>query len=33
VCGWLAQRDGRLSRALWAHVGFNATTTVVLLAL
>ena len=33
VCGWLAQRDGRLSRALWAHVGFNATTTVVLFAL
>ena len=33
VCGWLAQRDGRLSRALWAHVGFNATTTFVLLAL
>ena len=32
VCGWLAQRDGRLGRALWAHVGFNATTTLVLLA-
>ena len=32
VCGWLAQRDGRLGRAVWAHVGFNATTTVVLLA-
>ncbi len=31
VCGWLAQRDGRLGRAVWAHVGFNATTTVVLL--
>ncbi len=32
VCGWLAQRDGRLGRAVWAHVGFNATTTLVLLA-
>ena len=32
VCGWLAQRDGTLGRAVWAHVGFNATTTVILLA-
>ena len=32
VCGWLAQRDGRLGRAVWAHVGFNATTIVILLA-
>ena len=31
VCGWLAQRDGRLGRAVWAHVGFNATTTAILL--
>ncbi len=31
VCGWLAQRDGRLGRAVWAHVGFNAVTVLVLL--
>ena len=31
VAGRLAQKDGRLGRAIWAHVGFNATTTVILL--
>lgn len=31
VCGWLAQRDGTLGRAVWAHVGFNAVTVLVLL--
>ena len=31
VCGWLAQRDNRLGRAVWTHVGFNATTTFILL--
>ncbi|MDG2426921.1 MAG: type II CAAX endopeptidase family protein [Acidimicrobiales bacterium] len=31
VCGWLAQRDKRLGRAVWTHVGFNATTTFILL--
>lgn len=31
VCGTLAQRDGHLGRAVWAHVGFNAVTTAVLL--
>ena len=31
VCGWLAQKDGRLGRAVWAHMGFNAVTTAVLL--
>ncbi len=31
VAGWLAQRDGRLGRAIWAHVGFNAWTVGVLL--
>ena len=30
VAGRLAQKDGRLGRAIWAHVGFNATTTVIL---
>ena len=32
VCGWLAERDGRLGRAVWAHVGFNATVIVIMLA-
>jgi membrane protease YdiL (CAAX protease family) len=31
VCGWLAQRDGRIGRAIWAHVGFNGLTVVLLL--
>ena len=31
ICGWLAQRDGRIGRAIWAHVGFNAVTVAVLL--
>ena len=31
VCGWLAQRDGRLGRAVWAHLGFNAVPVIVLL--
>ena len=31
VCGWLAQRDGRLGRAVWAHVGFNLVTVAFLL--
>lgn len=31
VCGWLTQKDGRLDRAVWAHMGFNAVTTAVLL--
>jgi membrane protease YdiL (CAAX protease family) len=31
IAGWLAQRDGRLGRAIWAHVGFNAWTVGVLL--
>lgn len=32
VAAWLVRRDGRLGRAVWAHVAFNATTVVVLLA-
>ena len=31
IAGWLAQRDGRLGRAIWAHVGFNAWTVGLLL--
>jgi len=31
LVGWLVQRDGRLGRAIWAHVGFNAWTVGVLL--
>ena len=31
VAGVLAHRDGHLGRAVWAHIGFNATTVVVLL--
>ena len=30
-CGWLAQRDGTLGRAVWAHGGFTAVTVLVLL--
>lgn len=29
--GWLAYRSGRLGMSIFAHVGFNATTVVVLL--
>lgn len=32
VLSVLAQRTGRLGRSIWAHVGFNATTVVALLA-
>jgi len=28
----LTQRTGRLGTAIWAHVGFNATTIVFLLS-
>jgi len=31
LAGFLAQRTGRLGPAIWAHIGFNATTTVALL--
>lgn len=30
VLGWLAVRTGGLAAPIWAHIGFNATTTVVL---
>jgi membrane protease YdiL (CAAX protease family) len=30
VAGYLVQRTGRLGPAWWAHVGFNATTVVIL---
>lgn len=33
VLSYLARRSGRLGMSVWAHVGFNATTVVVLLAL
>jgi membrane protease YdiL (CAAX protease family) len=33
VAAVLTVRSGRLGPAIWAHVGFNATTTVLLLAL
>ena len=32
ILGLLVVRTGRLGPAIWAHVGFNATTVVVLLA-
>ena len=32
VLSLLAHRTGRLGRSIWAHVGFNATTVVALLA-
>lgn len=32
VLSYLAHRSGRLGMSVWAHVGFNATTVVVLLA-
>ena len=32
VLSLLAHRSGRLGPAIWAHVGFNATTVVLLLA-
>jgi phosphatidylglycerol:prolipoprotein diacylglycerol transferase len=32
VVGYLVQRTGRLGPAWWTHVGFNATTVVVLVA-
>ncbi len=31
IAGGIAMRDGRLGRAVWAHVGFNAWTVGVLL--
>ena len=31
VAGYLVKKYGRLGRAVWAHVGFNATTVVALL--
>lgn len=30
IAGWLALHYGRLGPAIWAHVGFNMTTVVVL---
>lgn len=30
-CAWLTLRSGRLGPAIWAHVGFNLVTVVVLL--
>jgi membrane protease YdiL (CAAX protease family) len=32
IAGVLAQRAGRLGPAIWAHVAFNATTVIALLA-
>lgn len=32
VLSLMAHRTGRLGRSIWAHVGFNATTVVALLA-
>ncbi|HUW01321.1 MAG TPA: type II CAAX endopeptidase family protein [Acidimicrobiales bacterium] len=32
VLGWLAHRTGRLGTAIFAHIGFNLTTVIVLLA-
>jgi CAAX protease family protein len=32
VLSMLAHRTGRLGRSIWAHIGFNATTVVALLA-
>jgi len=31
VAAYLARKYDRLGRAVWAHVGFNATTVVALL--
>lgn len=31
LAGWLTLRSGRLGPAIWAHVGFNATTVAILL--
>ena len=31
VAGRLAQKDGRIGRAIWSHIGFNATTIAMLL--
>ena len=31
VVGWLTLRSGRLGPAIWAHVGFNGLTALVLL--
>ena len=31
VAAWLVKRHNRLGRAVWAHVGFNATTVIALL--
>ncbi len=33
ISGHLAQRHGRLGRAVWAHVGFNAWTVGILLVI
>ena len=30
VCGWLAERSGRLGPAIWTHVGFNLVAAGVL---
>jgi membrane protease YdiL (CAAX protease family) len=32
VAGYLAIRTGRLGLPWWTHVGFNATTMVILIA-
>ena len=32
VAGYCVQRTGRLGLSIWAHIGFNAVTIVVLLA-
>ena len=32
VLGVIAHRTGRLGMNIWAHVGFNATTVVILLS-
>jgi membrane protease YdiL (CAAX protease family) len=32
VAGYLAQRSGRLGPAIFAHMGFNAATVVVLIS-
>ena len=32
VAAVLTQRTGRLGTAIWAHVGFNLTTVVLLLS-
>jgi uncharacterized protein len=33
LAAWLTVRSGRLGPAIWAHVGFNAVTVAVLLAM